>query len=135
MCEKNIIHHTYQLKENRAFRIVIKHLHFSTNLQEIEQELNKEGHKVRNILNARSQMTKEPFNLFFVDLEPATNNKEIYKLARLQNKTTATEPPRKAKGIPQCMQCQRYGHTRSYCNKPYVCVKCGGSHTTQSCKK
>ena len=135
MREKNIIHHTYQLKENRAFRIVIKHLHFSTNIQEIEQELNKEGHKVRNILNARSRMTKEPLNLFFVDLEPATNNKEIYKLARIQNKTIVIEPPRKAKGIPQCMRCQQYGHTRSYCNKPYVCVKCGGSHSTQSCKK
>jgi transcription initiation factor IIF auxiliary subunit len=33
------------------------------------------------------------------------------------------------------MRCQQYGHTRSYCNKPYVCVKCGGSHSTQSCKK
>jgi hypothetical protein len=30
-----------------------------------------EGHKVRNVLNARSRLTKEPLNLFFVDLEPA----------------------------------------------------------------
>ncbi|PNF32015.1 hypothetical protein B7P43_G06576 [Cryptotermes secundus] len=133
MREKNIIHHTYQLKENRAFRIVTKHQHFSTDLQEIEQELNKEGHKVRNIINARSRMTKVPLNLFFVDSEPASNNKEIYKLAKLQNKTIWGKPPRKTKGIPQCMRCQQYGHTRSYCNKPYVCVKCGGSHSTQSC--
>jgi hypothetical protein len=55
-------------------------------------------------------MTKESLNLFFVDLEPATNNKEIFKLARLQNKTIAIELPRKAKGIPQCMRCQQYGH-------------------------
>jgi hypothetical protein len=27
MREKNIIHHTYQPKENRAFRVVINHLH------------------------------------------------------------------------------------------------------------
>ncbi|PNF23331.1 hypothetical protein B7P43_G15827 [Cryptotermes secundus] len=80
-------------------------------------------------------MTKEPLNVFFVDLEPATDNKEIYKLARLQNQTIVIEPPRKAKGIPQCMRCQQYGYTRSYCNKPYICVKCGGSHSTQSCKK
>jgi hypothetical protein len=49
MREKNIIHHTYQPKGNRAFRVVIKHLHYSTNLKEIEQELNMEGHNVRNI--------------------------------------------------------------------------------------
>jgi hypothetical protein len=75
MCEKNIIQHTYQPKENRVFRIVIKHLHYSANLKEIEQELNMEGHKVRNILNTRTRLTKEPLNLFFVDLEPATNNR------------------------------------------------------------
>jgi hypothetical protein len=33
------------------------------------------------------------------------------------------------------MRCQQYGHPRSYCNRPYVCVKCGGSHSTNSCKK
>jgi DNA-directed RNA polymerase specialized sigma subunit len=77
MREKNIIHHTYQPKENQAFRVVIKHLHYSTNLKEIEQELNMEGHKVRDILNASSRLTKEPLNLFFVDLEPVTNNKDI----------------------------------------------------------
>jgi hypothetical protein len=135
MRENQIIHHTYQPKEDRAFRIVIKHLHFTTNPQEIEHELNKHGHKVRNILNARSRITREPLNLFFVDLEPATNNKEIYKLDRLYNQTIEIEPPRRAKGIPQCMRCQQYGHTRSYCNKPYACVKCGGSHSTQSCTK
>jgi uncharacterized protein (DUF1697 family) len=57
MREKNIIHHTCQPKENRAFRVVIKHLHYSANLKEIEQELNMEGHKVRNILNVRSRLT------------------------------------------------------------------------------
>jgi hypothetical protein len=135
MREKNIVYHTYQLKENRAFSVVIKHLHFSTNPKEIEQELNNEGHKVRNILNSRSRMTKEPLNVFFIDLEPAANNKDIYKLVRLQNQTIVVEPPRKTNGIPQCMRCQQYGHTRSYCNKPHVCVKCGGSHSTQSCTK
>lgn len=32
------------------------------------------------------------------------------------------------------MRCQQYGHSRTYCNKPYVCVKCGGSHNTAACK-
>jgi hypothetical protein len=135
MREKNIIHHTYQSKENRAFRVVFKHLHYSTNLKEIEQELNMEGHKVRNMLNARSRLTKEPFNLFFVDLEPATINKDIYKIVKIQNTATEIEPPRKIKGLGQCMRCQQYGHKKSYFNRPYVCVKCGGTHSTQCCKK
>ena len=35
----------------------------------------------------------------------------------------------------QCVRCQLYGHANSYCNRPYVCVKCGGRHNTDSCKK
>jgi hypothetical protein len=31
----------------------------------------------RNGTNAKSRLTKEPLNLFLVDLEPATNNKDI----------------------------------------------------------
>jgi hypothetical protein len=87
MREKNIIHQKNQPKENRAYRVDSKHLHHSTNLKEIEQELNMVGHKVINILNARSRLTKEPLNLFFVDLKPATNNKDIYKMVKIQNKT------------------------------------------------
>lgn len=133
--EENIIHHTYQLKEERAFRVVIKHLHHTTDLEEIKKELIEKGHKVRNILNIRQKATKQPLNIFFVDLEPAKNNKEIYKLQAIQNKIIQIEPPKNYKGIAQCTRCQQYGHTKTYCNKPYVCVKCGGPHSTMSCTK
>jgi hypothetical protein len=91
---------------------------------------------VRNIINARHRATKQPLNLFFVDLEPANNNKEVYNIERLQNVNIKIEPPRKTKNnIVQCMRCQLYGHSKSYCNRPFVCVKCGRLHSTESCKK
>lgn len=134
--DNNIYYHTYQLKEERAYRVVIKYLHHSTNTEDIKQELYKLGHKVRNIINAQHRTTKEPLNIFFVDIEPADNNKEIYSIKALQNKIIQIEPPRVIKNsIIQCTRCQQYGHTKSYCNKPYVCVKCGGSHNTTDCKK
>lgn len=134
--EENIIHHSYQLKEDRAYRVVIKHLHNSIPTADIADELTKLGHKVRNIINGRHRTTKEPLNLFFVDLEPANNNKEIYNIEKLQNTNVKIEPPHKTKNdIVQCIRCQLYGHSKTYCNRPYVCVKCGGSHSTESCKK
>lgn len=134
--EHNIYHHTYQLKQDRAYRVVIKYLHHSTNTEDIKNELLKLGHKVRNIINAQHRITKEPLNLFFVDLEPAANNKDIYNLRGLQNRVIEIEPPRTTKNrIIQCMRCQSYGHSKSYCNKPFVCVKCGGAHNTTTCKK
>ena len=39
------------------------------------------------------------------------------------------------KHVPQCVRCQQYGHTRTYCNKPYACVKCGGPHNSSDCVK
>ena len=74
--------------------------------------------------------------MFFVDLEPAANNKDIYNITALQNKIIQIEPPRvNKKNIPQCTRCQQYGHTRTYCNKPFACVKCGGPHNTKDCSK
>jgi hypothetical protein len=61
--DNNIVHHTYQLKEAKAYRIVLKYLHHSTDTEDIRQELLELGHNVRNIIN---RTTKEPLNLFFV---------------------------------------------------------------------
>ncbi|CAH1110640.1 unnamed protein product [Psylliodes chrysocephalus] len=41
MREKNIVHHSYQLKQERAYRIVLRGLHHSVPLEEIKAELLK----------------------------------------------------------------------------------------------
>jgi hypothetical protein len=129
--ENGIFFHTYQLKEERAYRVVIKYLHHSTDMKDIRQELLEMGHVARNIVNAHHRQTKEPLNLFFVDLEPADNNKDVYNITALQNKIIHIEPPRvNKKHVPQCVRCQQYGHTRTYCNKPFACVKCGEPHNS-----
>jgi hypothetical protein len=134
--DKDIYFHTYQLKEERAYRVILKYLHHTTNVEDIRHELFALGHVARNIINVRHRITKESLNLFFVDLEPAKNHKDIYNLTAIQNKIIHIEPPRMNKiHIPQCTRCQHYGHTRSYCNKPYACVKCGGPHNSTDCMK
>jgi hypothetical protein len=130
----NIFYHTYQIKEERAYRIAIKYLHHSTNAEDIKQELFE--HNVRNIINVQHKTIKKPLSLFFVDSEPAKNNKEIYNIKALQNKIIQIEPPRVNKhNIIHCMRCQQYGHSKSYCNTPLICVKCGGSSNCKDCKK
>ena len=90
---------------------------------------------VRNIIDVRYRQ-KKPLNLFYVDLEPAKNNKDIHSLTAIQYKIIYFEPPRTSKHhIPQCTGCQQYGHTQKYCNKPYACVKCCGHHNSAACAK
>jgi len=125
--ENGIYYHTYQLKEERAYRVVLKYLHHNTEVEDIQQELFALGHVARNIVNVHHRLTKEPLNLVFVDLEPANNYKDIYNITTIQNKIIHIEPPRtKKKHIPQCARCQEYGPTRTYSNNPYACGKCGG---------
>jgi peptidyl-tRNA hydrolase len=134
--ENAIFFHTYQLKEETANRVVLKYLHHSTDVQNIRQELLEMGHVNRNIVNAHHRQIKEPLNHFFVDLKPADNNKDIYNITAIQNKIINIEHPQvNKKHIPQCVRCQQYGLTRSYCNKPYACVKCGGPHSSTDCTK
>jgi hypothetical protein len=83
MRDTNIIHHTYQPKEERAYRTVLKHVHHSVNINYIKTELEEKGHAVRNIMNGRHWRTKGPLNLFFIDLEPAENNTEVFKIQLL----------------------------------------------------
>ena len=84
--ENGIYYHTYELKEERAYRVVLKYLHHSTDVEDILQELHDLGRKVRNVINVHYRITKETLNLFFVDLETAGNNKNIYHTMALQKK-------------------------------------------------
>lgn len=133
--DEGIEHHTYQIKSERSFRVVIRHLHHSIDINMIKSANEDLGHKVRNISNVKHRLSKLPLSLFFVDLEPRENNAEIYKTQVLLQMKIKVEAPRKKNIIPQCFRCQAYGHTKNYCCRAYVCVKCGGNHNTNQCSK
>jgi hypothetical protein len=131
--KENIIYHSHQPKDERPYRVVIKHLHHTVDLKDIIDELSELRHKVINIINAKHPRTKEPLNLFFIDLEPADNNKEVYKIRALQNKIIEIEPPNEPKHIIHCTRCQLYGRSKTYCNRPYLCIECRGQHNSTTC--
>ena len=74
--EEGVSHHTYQL----AYRVVIKSLHPSNLPAEVKETIEKHRHQVRNVVNIRNWESKVPLPLFFVDLDPNQNNKDIYNI-------------------------------------------------------
>src|SRR5436190_10183788 len=94
--------HTYQLKQERAYRVVLKNMHHSTPVDSIKEAIEEQGHSVRNIINVMNNKTKVPLSLFFVDLEPNSNNKMIFDIIYLLNAKIKFEPPHKKKEIVQC---------------------------------
>ncbi|KAL1110196.1 hypothetical protein AAG570_008273 [Ranatra chinensis] len=127
--------HTYQIKSERVYRVVLRGLHRHTPLHEITRDIEKQGHKVRGVTNALHPKSKMPMPLFFVDLEPAPNNSDIFNICRIFYSEVRVEEPHKRRDVVQCTRCQQFCHTKSYCNRPPRCVHCAGEHDSTTCLK
>ena len=133
--EKNTRYYTYKPKQQRGFKVVLRNTHYSTNKDEIVSELLEKGHKVTNINNILQRQTKKPLSLFHIELESNPTNKDIYQITNLLHCKISFEPPHHKRVIPQCSNCQKYGHTKNFCHMEPACVKCAGKHRTAECKK
>ena len=52
-------------------------MHPKTNTSSIINELKEHNHQIRQINNIVKHDTKQPLLLFYIELEPSENNKEI----------------------------------------------------------
>jgi hypothetical protein len=91
--DRNTPFHTYKPKEERTYRGVLKNMHYYIDPEEIKNEIARLGHKVSNIWNVKLYLAKQPLSMFFIDLLPAPNNKEIYNVEFLQQCKIRFEPP------------------------------------------
>lgn len=131
-----LIGHTFNCKNNRCYRLVIRNLHHTTPLSAIAEEIEKTGNKVfGEIINVKYGPEKKPTSTFFVNLVQDPNNKAAKDIKYIHHQSVTIEDPKKKNTIPQCQRCQQYGHSKNYCMRPYRCVKCGESHKTSDCKK
>lgn len=114
--------------------MVVKNLHYSTNNKEIEEGIDSHGHHVVIVWNIKNRF-KKPLPMFIVDLKPAPNNSDIYKINFLLQCGVKIEAPNHKRQIPQCTNYQRYGHTKFYCQRSSRCVKCADTHHTSNCAR
>lgn len=128
-------YHTYQPQEEKAFRVVVRNLHPSTPTVEVGIAIEEIGFSVRQVSNVLQKTTKNKLPMFFVDLEPADINKDIFGVTSLLHTKIKIEEPHKRKDVIQCHNCQEYGHTKKYCSYSPRCVRCGGHHPSSSCNK
>ena len=74
--------------------------------------------------------------MFFIDIDPNGDSvTDIFSVTFILHTKVKIEEPHKKRQIPQCQNCQSYGHTRSYCAYPPICIKCGENHLTSSYTK
>jgi len=96
---------TYQLKEDKPLRVVIRNLHSTMDPDTIKDELEIRMFHVRRVTNVLHKVTKAPLPLFFVDLEPQTQSNDIFQLKSLLHTKVRVEEPYNTKNISQCNNC------------------------------
>lgn len=132
---KNTEFYTYKPKQDRTFKVVLKNMHPSTDIEELKKSMADLGHNCTNIWNIKQRTSKKPLPMFIVEVESNPNNKSIYNIKSLLNCRISFEPPRPKREIPQCAKCQQYGHTKGYCRRSPKCIKCAGDHPSIECPR
>lgn len=127
--------YTYKPKEDRNFKVMLKNMHPSTDPEDIKEALSLLEHECTNIWNVKRRITKEPLPMFTVELKQKENNKSVYDIKSLLHCRVIFEPPRPKREIPQCGNCQQYGHTKTYCRRSPKCIKCAGDHLSAKCSR
>jgi len=69
-------------------------MHYSTDVEDIKSAIEHHGHTVINEYDIKQQPTNIPVSLFFVNLKPNENNKDIYQIETLNYTKVRFEPPR-----------------------------------------
>lgn len=129
----NVEYYSFQQKNDRPLSVVLKMVPESLANDEIKQELEKLDLPVISV--TRLLYKKEPTTTCAVLLTAGDSAKEIFKVQFLFNSRIYVEYRKKSTQIPQCFNCQRYGHTKNYCKLESRCVKCSENHPKGSCQK
>lgn len=100
--KSKIEYFTYQVKEDKPYRVSRRNVHPTTDINFIKEELSQNGFSVRNITNIQSKFTKTALPIFFVDLEPDPNNANIFKfnLSSLCYTKIKIEEPHSRRDLP-----------------------------------
>lgn len=133
--------HTYENKQTRPIRVMARNLHPSCSPEMIKEDLGNKNFKILEVVN-KFKITKEngivkriPLPLFMLTFQNSEDIKKIYEIPGICGMLVKIEALRSNKLIPQCKNCQRYGHTRKFCQRTPTCVRCAGDHPTSTCDK
>jgi hypothetical protein len=137
-CDK-IEFYSYQMKHNKGLRVIIKGIDPQVDPEEIKNDLERQHFQVNWVSNVLNRF-KQPQPMFKVELKPESSHAPhgkvhpIYEIDYVVQRKITVEDPYKRKGPVQCLNCQEFGHTKTYCKLKSVCVRCGGSHPANECQ-
>lgn len=131
-----IAYYTYQNPNDKPLSVVIKNTPISLTTDEVTEDLKKSNPTLPILKVTRlTNKDKLPIPICAIELQNNDAAKEIFKISKLDRAIITVEERYKPRGTPQCHRCQKYGHTKNYCNFSPICLKCAGKHYYTECKK
>lgn len=133
LIKSGIAFHSYYTDEPEDIKIALKGLHHTHDPADVATVLTKLGYTVSHCINIKGRAGR-PVNVFYLKIKKTANYESIYTISHLFHVEVTLEPFKPRPGLPQCFNCQRYGHSSVNCNHPPRCVKCGEGHDAAQCK-
>lgn len=133
--EKNTTWYSYEDKQVRPTKVIVKKLHQSCQPEAIKEDLLDKEYKITEVNQILKKGSRAPLPIYMLTFDRTEDIKKIYAIEEILHMKVQIEAVKKSKLIPQCKKCQAYGHTQNYCNKSPRCVKCIGKHETSECSK
>lgn len=132
--------YTYENKNDRPIRVMLRGLHCSTPTSDIKEDLKMQNLDVIDVVNilkkprVSENEEKTPLPLFMASFGNKESIDNIYNIRYILNTKVKVESLRKNNMIiPQCKRCQGFNHTQKYCAREPRCVSCAGKHLSVLC--
>lgn len=140
--------YTYENKNTRPIRVIVRGLHFSNSSEEILEDLKtkefpilrvdqmiiKERKEIKEGDTTQIKIKKVPIGTFTLTFANGTDIEKIFKINSICNVRVKIEPLKvDPTVVPQCIRCQGFRHTKNGCYKHPVCVRCAGPHLSSAC--
>jgi PAX-interacting protein 1 len=120
-------------RSERPIKILIKRLPAEIPISEVKEELSKKGYYYTRVGQLKNFTTKQPLDIFIINLTPNENASKIYEEKTFLGFDIKIESYT-FKGTKQCYRCQNFFHSSEVCNLDPRCLRCGEGHMTNECK-
>lgn len=130
-------YYNYHTPDTRPHKMVLYGL-YKMETKELEAKLKSLNIIPSNIATLRLGAKQNSQTAYLLYFAPGTSKlSELRKIKHIDNIIIRWErfEPRKQDKIPQCRNCQMFGHSSVNCSMPSRCLVCGSDHTTETCPK
>lgn len=139
LSDEKIPHYMYHTSDSRPRKIVLYGLH-RMEIDDLKSMLASNNITPSDITMLRLKQNRYIYDdqaVYLLYFKPGTVKlSDLRQIRHIDNIIVKWEPyePRSRNIVPQCRNCQMFGHSSEKCNMPTKCLVCAQNHKTDDCK-